>query len=133
MLGELFQSSFSTYCKAFEESFKENFGFINRYRDILKAIEMVRFQIFDKKFEEKVNALVNKMSYTDSNGNRIEYNPTNAELDNILKELVDEGFGHVIRDINGVEISRYVFISMAIIICLICNKYDIYAFFAFLA
>ena len=101
MLGTLFQSSFATYGKAFEESFKENFGFINRYRDILKAIEMVRFQIFDKKFEEKVNALVNKMSYTDSNGNRIEYNPTNAELDNILKELVDEGFGHVIRDING--------------------------------
>ena len=101
MLGTLFQSSFATYGKAFEESFKENFGFINRYRDTLKAIEMVRFQIFDKKFEEKVNALVNKMSYTDSNGNRIEYNPTNAELDNILKELVDEGFGHVIRDING--------------------------------
>ena len=101
MLGTLFQSSFATYGKAFEESFKENFGFINRYRDTLKAIEMVRFQIFDKKFEEKVNALVNKMSYTDSNGNIIEYNPTNAELDNILKELVDEGFGHVIRDING--------------------------------
>ena len=101
MFGTLFQSSFATYGKAFEESFKENFGFINRYRDTLKAIEMVRFQIFDKKFEEKVNALVNKMSYTDSNGNRIEYNPTNAELDNILRELVDEGFGHVIRDING--------------------------------
>ena len=101
MLVELFQPSFDTYGKAFEESFKENFGFINRYRDILKAIEMVRFQVFDKKFEEKVNALINKMSYTDSNGNRIEYNPTNGELDIILKELVEEGFGHVIRDING--------------------------------
>lgn len=101
IMKNLFLTSFETYGKAFEDSFNNNFQFINRYRDILKSIEMVRFEIFDKKFEEKVNALVNKMSYTDSNGNRIEYNPTNAELDNILKELVDEGFGHVIRDING--------------------------------
>lgn len=101
IMKNLFLTSFDTYGKAFEDSFNDNFQFINRYRDILKSIEMVRFEIFDKKFEEKVNALVNKMSYTDSNGNRIEYNPTNAELDNILKELVDEGFGHVIRDING--------------------------------
>lgn len=101
IMKNLFLTSFETYGKAFEDSFNNNFQFINRYRDILKSIEMVRFEIFDKKFEEKVNALVNKMSYTDSNGNRIEYNPTNAELDNILKELVDEGFWHAIRDING--------------------------------
>ena len=92
----VFSESFSTYGKAFENAFEKKFSFISEYRDIIKAIEVVRFQIFDYKFEEKVNKLIDEKS---SDG--FEYNPTNEELDVIVQELINEGFGHVIKDING--------------------------------
>lgn len=101
MMKNLFFASFNTYGKAFEQGFDDNFNFINRYRDIIKAIEVVRFQVFDVKFENKVNELIKEKSYEDKDGVYIEYNPTNSELDEILKALTNEGFGHAIRDING--------------------------------
>lgn len=39
----------------------------------------------------------------------------------------------LLRDINGIEISRFIFISIAILICLINDKYGIYSFIAFIA
>ena len=101
MMKNLFFASFNTYGKAFEQGFDDNFNFINRYRDIIKAIEVVRFQVFDVKFENKVNELIKEKSYEDKDGVYVEYNPTNSELDEILKALTNEGFGHAIRDING--------------------------------
>ena len=101
MMKNLFFASFNTYGKAFEQGFDDNFNFINRYRDIIKAIEVVRFQVFDVKFENKVNELIKEKSYEDKDGVYVEYNPTNSELDEILKALTNEGFGHTIRDING--------------------------------
>ena len=100
-MKNLFITSFETYGKAFEDSFNDNFQFINRYRDILKSIEMVRFEIFDKKFTDRVNKLISDRSGTNKDGVFVEYNPTNSDLDSILMDLVNEGFGHAIRDING--------------------------------
>ena len=101
IMKNLFLASFETYGKAFEDSFNDNFQFINRYRDILKSIEMVRFEIFDKKFTDRVNKLISDRSGTNKDGVFVEYNPTNSDLDSILIDLVNEGFGHAIRDING--------------------------------
>ena len=101
IMKNLFLASFETYGKAFEDSFNDNFQFINRYRDILKSIEMVRFEIFDKKFTDRVNKLISSRSGTNKDGVFVEYNPTNSDLDSILMDLVNEGFGHAIRDING--------------------------------
>ena len=101
IMKNLFLASFETYGKAFEDSFNDNFQFINRYRDILKSIEMVRFEIFDKKFTDRVNKLISDRSGTNKDGAFVEYNPTNSDLDSILMDLVNEGFGHAIRDING--------------------------------
>ena len=101
IMKNLFFASFETYGKAFEDSFNDNFQFINRYRDILKSIEMVRFEIFDKKFTDRVNKLISDRSGTNKDGVFVEYNPTNSDLDSILMDLVNEGFGHAIRDING--------------------------------
>lgn len=101
MMKNLFFASFNTYGKAFEQGFDQNFNFINRYRDIIKSLEVIRFQVFDVKFKNKVESLIAEKSYTDKDGIFIEYNPTNSELDKILKDLTNKGYGHAIKDING--------------------------------
>lgn len=100
VMQKLSKESYSTYGQAFENSFDNNFGFISDYRDSIKALEVIRFQVFDYKFKQKVEKLIAEKSYTKDN-EYIKYNPNNAELDVILQELISEGYGHVIRDING--------------------------------
>ena len=80
----------------FEDSFNDNFSFINDYRDVIKSLEVIRFSIFDQKFEEKVNQLVSENSSAE-----FTYNPTNEDLNKILQELINSGYGHAIKDING--------------------------------
>jgi len=96
MLSNIAIPSLNSYGAAFEKAFDDNFAFISEYRDSIKALEVVRFEIFDFKFKEKVTSLIKDRSTSD-----FAYNPTNAELDAILQELINEGFGHVIKDING--------------------------------
>jgi len=96
MLSDIAIPSLNSYGAAFEKAFDDNFAFIGEYRDSIKALEVVRFEIFDFKFKEKVTSLIKDRSTSD-----FAYNPTNEELDVILQELINEGFGHVIKDING--------------------------------
>lgn len=58
MLSNIAIPSLNSYGAAFEKAFDDNFAFISEYRDSIKALEVVRFEIFDFKFKEKVTSLI---------------------------------------------------------------------------
>ena len=95
-MNNLSMASNNSIGALFEDAFDANFDFINGYRDIIKSLEVIRFSVFDQKFEERVEQLISENSTIDYT-----YNPTNQDLDVILQGLINDGYGHVIRDING--------------------------------
>ena len=73
-----------TFGDAFEASFDENFGEVNKARDLVKNIEMISFEGFKSRLDKKMN------EFKSSNNGIL----TQEALTSIINEMNEIGFGH---------------------------------------
>ena len=84
----------NSFGKGLETSFKENFGFIDDYRDTVKTVELVTFETYKLKLVKAIQeALVNKYG-SDKISNKNKNQLSKEELNMINDKLVAEGYGH---------------------------------------
>lgn len=112
MLENIMEYSNSTYGDAFGEVFESRFGGINKFREVIKSAELVRYSIFKHKLNEKMlDVAKNKLAgLKESNSAEYErimdsgeygFKLSKNDIAEIKKELEKEGFGHSVGDSNG--------------------------------
>lgn len=112
MLENIIEYSNSTYGDAFGEVFENRFGGINKFREVIKSAELVRYSIFKHKLNEKMlNVATNKLAGLKEsniaeyerimNSGEYGFKLSKNDIAEIKKELEKEGFGHSVEDSNG--------------------------------
>lgn len=86
-----------TFGSAFAEAFSTLFGSINEYREAIKSMEVMRFQLFRYKLKQKMKkSIENGIKRTKRN----DYSLSAYEMNDIFAELEAEGFMHSLSNIN---------------------------------